>query len=826
MREGIGRVFFREGEVGFQPLSNHQALVTSLLERWCESKSEGGGPLEISPRTRGRVLEAARYHDDGKRFTFRIKGDEKGGLTYSFRGHRFRVSPELADPYAQALIRGHHDYSTREVVNLASDFAEEGLAHRFPEDLFLLMMADQLEAEVAVRLYEGKAGEVRPFVEFDLLPRDGGVFALDPWPFVGEEVCLKYVVYFHPFKGEGPGKVEGWGREMADSLEKGSVPQVFREERRTAWLVPLSQGKGRAWQAEDFYRLFRFKPSPFQQELWDATQKDLAHLLFAPTGTGKTEAVAFPALARGERLVFVLPTRSLIDDLEKRFARYLRVLAEQEGRPKALVVDTGHRQVRFLVYPDGREELQERERHLYHADVILTTLDKLLYRYFGYAEGVKSYTFPRRIHDRRTLFVFDEAHLYEATAWVNFRCLVAALFEVGVRFLVMSATMPKAYQEELAPYLLGRLEAPQTERPSRSLHYLPPGDLAELAQKSFQDGKRVLLVVEEVRQAAELYRALRREGVFLYHGRLADRVRKAVFQEVKGQDEVGKPYLLITTPAIEVGVDLDAEVLLTTLCPPENLLQRLGRVNRRGKGAGEVYVVGESYPEYLGTLPPNYVSLLRELSGRNLAQGGEELLREAIRYPQYADPRAETLFEILWEYVYSLDLTQEPAHRKGFIATRGWTPTVRLRANGDEVEVPIDRLIGRKEELTPVRVVERTWASREEGGRRWVENPPRSGELYGRELVVSYPYDYDPQLGFVELPKVFQRIRHPDPGRVQLLYTSERAPAEAQEGVLDSDQVSEGKRSVIWYLGESAQAGLPEELPQVEEPAEAEEEEA
>uniref|UniRef100_A0A7C5RDH3 CRISPR-associated helicase Cas3 n=1 Tax=Thermus caliditerrae TaxID=1330700 RepID=A0A7C5RDH3_9DEIN len=821
MGEGIARLFFREGEVGFQPLSQHQGLVVKLLEAW----RQGEGPLELSPKTRPRVLLAAQHHDDGKRFTFKVENGE-GRLTYSFRGHRFRVAPEVTDPYAQALIRGHHDYSTREVVGLASDFAEEGLHRRFPEDLFLLMMADQLEAELAVRLFEGKEGEVRPFVEFDLLPDGPEGFFLDPWPFAEDSVELRFSAYFHPYAGEKPQVVEAWGRRLSDDLQGGREPQGFRREERSVRLRPWGKDQPQnKWQgAKKFYALFQrggqgMTPTSLQEEAFQTTQGDLAHLLLAPTGTGKTEAVAFPALARGERLVFVLPTRSLIDDLEERIAGCLKTLAQAEGRPKALVVDTGHRQVRWLFHPNGAEE-ERKEAHLYHADVILTTLDKLLYRYFGYAQGVKSYTFPRRIHDRRTVFAFDEAHLYEATAWVNFRHLVATLFQAGVRFWIMSATIPKEYQQELYPYLAGRLEALPGQRPSRTLHYRPQGNLVQLARNFLAQRKRILLVVEEVRQAAELYQALRGEGVFLYHGRLAERVRREVFQKVKALDESGEPYLLITTPAIEVGVDLDAEVLLTTLCPPENLLQRLGRVNRKGKGCGEVYVVGDTYPEYLGSLPEGYLELLEELNGQDLAAGGEERLREAIRYPRYLDPRAETLFKMLQEYVYEMDLTQEPLHRKGFVATRGWTPSVRLRAGQDEVEVPVDRLVGRKEELVPAKVVERRWADREEGGRGVLEVPPRSGELYGRELVVEYPYPYDPELGFVELPRVFQRLRHPDPWRIQLLF---KPPTGVYEGVYDSDQASSPSKVLLWYLAESSQATLPEESSPEEQEAEEEE---
>ena len=264
MGEGIGRVFFLKDEVGFQPLSNHQGLVVKLLESW----REGDEPLALSPKTKERLLLAARYHDDGKRFTFHIVPDGKGGLTYSFRGHRFRVAQAVQDPYAQALIRGHHDYSTREVVNLAADFLEEGLGHRFPEDLFLLMMADQLEAELAVRLWQRRAGEVRPFVEFDLLPDGEGGFLLDPWPFRVDEVALDFLVYFHPYRGEEAKVVEGWGRALVGALEEGKVPEAFREEKRRVRLRPWAAGARKADDPEAFYDRFGLKPTPFQREVF------------------------------------------------------------------------------------------------------------------------------------------------------------------------------------------------------------------------------------------------------------------------------------------------------------------------------------------------------------------------------------------------------------------------------------------------------------------------------------------------------------------------------------------------------------------------------
>ncbi len=815
MREGIGRVFFREKEVGFQPLSNHQGLVGALLRAW----REGEGPLEAHPGTKDRLVKAGDWHDDGKRRRFRIR-EEKGRLVYSFAGHRFDVSPEVQDLYAQALIRGHHDYSTREVVGAAGGFEDPLERDRFAEDLYLLMMADQLEAEVAVRVFEGKEGEVRPFVEFDLedpeVEGEVRTFRIDPWPFREEALELELKAYFHPYRGEGAAEVEGWGKALAEALAEGRVPEGFRLEAHRVRLKPRREGGTKALPQtpEAFYALFpgrdggAMKPTEFQRAVWEAVASGHpAHLLLAPTGAGKTEAAAFPALALGMRLVFALPARSLVDDLEQRFARYLPRLARLRGRPYHLLVDTGHRQVRRVFLPNG-EEKTPKERHLYKADVVLTTLDKLLYRYFGYASGTKGYIFPRRIHDTRTLFVFDEAHVYEATAWANFKRLVAALHGAGVAYLVMTATMPEVYRKELVPYLEGTLAHPSVRRPSRVFHYLPEGDPLELARQ--HRGKRVLVVVEEVRRAAEIYQALKEEageGVFLYHGRQAEPVRKRVFAEVKARDEESKPYFLVTTRAIEVGVDLDAEVLITELCPPENLLQRLGRVNRRGKGRGEVYVVGTAYPEYLGSLPEGFTELLAGLSGQDLGDGGEEKLREAIARPAWTDPRAETLFSALHEYVYGLEVLNEGYWRKGFVATRGWEPSVILRAkvNGKDHEASVNAgmlATSDAEALVAAAVWERVFPNREEG-RAPEEIPLRSGELYLKEVVVDYPYAYDPELGFVEVPKVFRWCSRKEEDQRRLCY-------EVVESVFakGTDEVDEGKRTthkaVLWYLGESA----------------------
>ena len=203
---------------------------------------------------------------------------------------------------------------------------------------------------------------------------------------------------------------------------------------------------------EAYQRFAGFSPNPMQAELFDCIapkKQNPALLLKAPTGSGKTEAVLIPSLNTERRLFLIFPSRSLVDDQMDRCEKYLQCASEKTGRSYALVIDTGAEAVR-TVFKDG-EALEKGRRHLYDGDVILTTFDKFLYRFFGFGEPKKSYIFPFRIHhsQRRNLFCFDEAHAYDQVAFVNFQRLVKALYKANLDMVVMTATMPDTYQKEL-----------------------------------------------------------------------------------------------------------------------------------------------------------------------------------------------------------------------------------------------------------------------------------------------------------------------------------------------------------------------------------------
>jgi CRISPR-associated endonuclease/helicase Cas3 len=184
-----GRIFFTyEGErlasVWGQPLDSHVNNCRLLLDRFQETF--------FHPQTRERLLRAVQLHDQGKRDTFRIRRGDDERLAYSFAGHRFRVPHD--DPYVAGLIRAHHEYSVAQINSERALLESDEDRKRFADDLYLLCMADQIEAELAVKAVEGKTDVPRTFMEFTTrrLVADPGVFRVIPWPFKEDGVPLSF----------------------------------------------------------------------------------------------------------------------------------------------------------------------------------------------------------------------------------------------------------------------------------------------------------------------------------------------------------------------------------------------------------------------------------------------------------------------------------------------------------------------------------------------------------------------------------------------------------------------------------------------------------
>lgn len=538
---------------------------------------------------------------------------------------------------------------------------------------------------------------------------------------------------------------------------------------------------------EKFKGITTFEPNDMQKAMWQrVTSDDCAVLLKSPTGTGKTEAVLVPALASGRRLFMIYPTRSLVEDQIKRVEIMMRTLSDG-GKQYSLVVDTGGESKRRVFR--NKEEITDKQfnsrRHLYDGDVIISTLDKFLYRFFGFGDERKGYIFPFRIFHglKRNLFVFDEAHAYEDTAFTNFLRLIKALYIANLDVVLMTATMPQSYADEFD--FLEPLDFLASKQPYvKTLKYKRISNNAALmdvivseAQSRMRKGKRLIVTVETVEDAVKVWDQLGKP--LLYHGRLDSLQRKKVYGDLKEREEKDEDYVLVTTSAIEVGCDLNADYLITEFCNPASLIQRAGRCNRRGDRSGaEVVVVGNKIKSFLREINEEqegaFVEALQQKSGSLFIPNDFlEFTQRGVAF----DYRAEIMFEMLFEYVYQNRLENKPLHDKGLVVTRSWEPTVTLTTDKDHmyqaISVPISMCAAYtdKDWQKDIKVYVRYFNKYRNEYDVVLKELEYSGFVYFRDLVIEVPKNtFDPQVGYLDLPKPFLRRTFPIGYKERLLY--------------------------------------------------------
>lgn len=159
-------------------------------------------------------------------------------------------------------------------------------------------------------------------------------------------------------------------------------------------------------------------------------------------------------------------------------------------------------------------------------------------------------------------------------------------------------TVNPADEGELAEILAGQAWAlsGQGRSPVRILVYCDRRSVSEKTKRAIEDyaegDKRS--GVSSVPVDIELFVGARRVAERV---KAADRLKSLGF--LAGSDvKRDKPAFLIATSAGEVGVDLDADHMVCDLVPWERMVQRLGRVNRLGKGSAQIVLVheGEKQP--------------------------------------------------------------------------------------------------------------------------------------------------------------------------------------------------------------------------------------
>lgn len=349
---------------------------------------------------------------------------------------------------------------------------------------------------------------------------------------------------------------------------------------------------------EFFRRATGHAPYAYQRRL--AALEVWPDALHVPTGAGKTAAALLGWLwrrrfaaesvrrATGRRLVFCLPMRTLTTQTAEAATRWLERLALPDA-PTVHVVMGGDVDDEWLGAP-------EREA------ILVGTQDLLLSRALNRGFAMNRYAWPMAfglLHND-VQWVFDEVQLMGvgASTSAQLDALRARIGAVGpAHSLWMSATLepgrlrtvdrqaapqPLTLTAEEATELAPLLQARKALAPL-SVDAADVRAVASAVAERHVPGTRTLVVVNTVRRAKELYRALGRTmaaDLALLHARFRPADRAAIEARVFDPAWHG---VLVATQVVEAGVDISARTLVTELAPWSSLVQRFGRCNRKGE---------------------------------------------------------------------------------------------------------------------------------------------------------------------------------------------------------------------------------------------------
>jgi CRISPR-associated endonuclease/helicase Cas3 len=350
---------------------------------------------------------------------------------------------------------------------------------------------------------------------------------------------------------------------------------------------------------ETYYQLCNFSPTPEQEESfnvirnWDSLKNPL--VLRLPCGYGKTESVVIPFLAQAlsgnwslaPRLIYVLPTRALCNQIAERIETYASRVKSSSGRKLTVSIEHGI----------------SSQDPLFFADICVTTLDQFLYGYARTKAHIGRHVDIPAGAFANSIVVFDEAHLYSPYTHALLKAMLDILCYSNIPVVVMTATMPKTLQEDLFegvnPYTIdfnGEFLYDREITWDLKEWKLLDGNKASdglLTSLNSAKNQKILIVANRVDIAQKLAVELKDKKVKLIHSRFSAKDRTDKEKEVidiLGKKSESKNGIVITTQVCEVGLDISADILITECASADALVQRIGRVARWG-GSGKVLIV-------------------------------------------------------------------------------------------------------------------------------------------------------------------------------------------------------------------------------------------
>ena len=379
-----------------------------------------------------------------------------------------------------------------------------------------------------------------------------------------------------------------------------------------------------------FKELTDHLPLPWQSRLYDRLYAgDIPSVCAIPTGLGKTMVIPIwlialkhqQAAGQGtlpRRLVYIINRRTVVDQATE-------VVEQILGRQDMLiggdqVVDQATEVVEQIqkkwtdppAVSTLRGELADNgewRKDPSRPAIIVGTIDmvgsKLLFN--GYGDGPYWRVHHAGLVGQDTLWVHDEAHITPAFSAL-LHCIANEQKECHemrpIHVMELTAT-PRSDHDVLGledddrdhPIVKARINAEKIVKLHEVEKSKKGARIVELARR--HASAKVLIYVQTPREVKAIANKLGRDRrIAILNGRMRGYERDRMTTDNKvyrkfldSESSVDDSIYLVCTSAGEVGIDIDADHMVCDMSSMDSLIQRLGRVNRRGGKQAQVDIV-------------------------------------------------------------------------------------------------------------------------------------------------------------------------------------------------------------------------------------------
>ncbi|MBI5930832.1 MAG: CRISPR-associated helicase Cas3' [Chloroflexi bacterium] len=350
---------------------------------------------------------------------------------------------------------------------------------------------------------------------------------------------------------------------------------------------------------------------PHQQRVFDLLMEGKNVVLQAPTGSGKTRAALYPFLYTLDdvgpyfgkfpsKCIYSVPMRILAKQFVSEYQQVVHKYNLRFGLNISTAIQTGEQ-------PNDRT---------FSSNLIFATIDQTISSFL-----VAPYSLPKRranINAGAVLasyLVFDEFHLFDPISTLPTTLQMLRMLKGVTPFVLMTATFSKDMLRELASLLDAEI-VPSTPEEESALQKLPSQDKERYYHTAYtpmtadaildNPRRRTLVICNTVDRARRLYDELRKHApqdttIRLLHSQFLPEDRNRIEDDIRekfgkgNQDD--QPFIVISTQAIEVGIDMTCDILHTELAPANAIIQRAGRCARYEGNTGDVIIYGQAIEE-------------------------------------------------------------------------------------------------------------------------------------------------------------------------------------------------------------------------------------